>query len=370
MKKDSPLRLIDAQTVSYLRSQTIYHALAYTKKDRDPDIIVLDSPDAPYVCVGFHGDVHQEVNVGYCQQNNIPIIRRETGGGTVYIDENQLFVQWIFEPGHLPYRIDERFKLFIDPLVETHRAIGINASFHQPNDVQVRGKKIVGTGAARIGDAEVVTGNFLFDFDNQVMADILKSPNAQFKLAALESLEKYMTSFSRELDNLPKVEDVKSIYLEKCRSILGREIYHSDFTEEEIDMMEMLDQKMTANEWLYQFHSGSQENRLVKIHANVWLFEHEMPSPKGKLGVRIRTRGKRIDKISFFGDFVFEPRHRLAGLANLLHNVDLELKPLTEVLEAFYAMHNIPDASISIQDLTDAILAIKDNRVSAPFIDR
>ena len=81
----------------------------------------------------------------------------------------------------LPARIQERFELFAAPLIATYRELGIQASFRPVNDVHVEGRKIVGTGAARIGAAEVVVGNFIFDFDTEMMARVLRTPSEAFR---------------------------------------------------------------------------------------------------------------------------------------------------------------------------------------------
>ena len=86
------LRLIDAGTVSGIRSQSIYHGLAYAQELETPNTIVLVTPGTPYMCVGFFQDVKNELDINYCNKNQLPIIRRETGGGAVYIDNGQLFV--------------------------------------------------------------------------------------------------------------------------------------------------------------------------------------------------------------------------------------------------------------------------------------
>ena len=89
------IRLIEAGTVSHLRSQTIYHGLAYARTEATPPTIVLATPAEPYVCVGFHQDIEAEIDLEYCASNDLPVLRRETGGGAVYLDSDQLFVQWV-----------------------------------------------------------------------------------------------------------------------------------------------------------------------------------------------------------------------------------------------------------------------------------
>ncbi len=43
------IRLLYMESVSPLRSQTVYHAVGYAMKENTPNTIILVSPSAPYV---------------------------------------------------------------------------------------------------------------------------------------------------------------------------------------------------------------------------------------------------------------------------------------------------------------------------------
>lgn len=359
MKKDLPIRLIDARRVTGLRSQTIYHALAYAMTPDAPDTVVLSQPGSPYVCVGFHQDAEQEVDLDYCRQGAIPVFRRETGGGTVYIDEDQLFVQWIFHPEHLPRKMDTRFQLFLNPLIETYQFFGIQAYPYLPNDVHVKGKKIVGTGAAAIGNAEVVTGNFLFDFDSEQMARILKAPNDAFRDLFRQSLEQYLTTFKKELGIAPDLETVKKVYAEKCAANLQRELVPGQFSQTELKWMEKLDQTFSAEKWLLSHRLPPVEERTVKVHAGVYIGETVHTANGRLLRATIRTRNNAIDQVRFAGDFTFQPGYKLAGLEKTLHNVPMEEESLQEVLEAFFELHAAESPGIEIKDWATTLLKMK-----------
>ena len=154
----NPIRLLDLGYVSPLHSQTVYHAVGHALAADAPDTIILVSSDRPYVCIGYHQAVEKEVDLDYCRERGLPVYRREVGGGAVYLDDGQLFTQWVFHAGHLPVDLEARFELYVRPLVETYQALGIPAYLRPINDVHVGGKKIGGTGAAQMGDAEVVVG--------------------------------------------------------------------------------------------------------------------------------------------------------------------------------------------------------------------
>ncbi len=57
------IRLLYMENVSPLRSQTVYHAVGYAMKESTPNTIIMVSPNAPYVCVGYHQDIQKEVDL-------------------------------------------------------------------------------------------------------------------------------------------------------------------------------------------------------------------------------------------------------------------------------------------------------------------
>jgi len=86
------LRVVDFGPSSPVRSQTLWHAVAYGVSAGAPATVSFTRPAAPYVCLGYHGAL-DEVDLDYCRAEGLPVLRRMVGGGTVYLDEDQLFFQ-------------------------------------------------------------------------------------------------------------------------------------------------------------------------------------------------------------------------------------------------------------------------------------
>ncbi len=197
------LRVLDFGTVSPIRSQAIFHGLSFNMAEDDDPILCLCSPDAPYVSVGMHQEIALEVDEDYCQQNNLSIYRRHVGGGAVYLDHNQLFTHFIYPQKKAPEYAVNLYPLFIEPVVRTYQDLGVDAQYRPVNDIHVNGRKIGGTGAASIGDATVMAGSFMFDFDTEKMSKCLKVPSEKFRDKLKSGLDDYMTTIAKELEVAP-----------------------------------------------------------------------------------------------------------------------------------------------------------------------
>ena len=262
--------------LSPVRSQSIYHGLARARTEQSPDTIVLATPAEPYVSIGFHQDVERELDVSYCEREGLPIVRREVGGGAVYLDSDQLFVQWIMNPRNLPVRVEQRFALFARPLVDTYHEVGVDARFRPVNDIHVDGKKIGGTGAGHVGNAEVLVGNFLFDFDTERMARIVNAPSAAFRDAVRDHLACYITTLAREVVAPPDPSTVAGLYRNHCEHVLEAELFEAQPTADEMREIEAVDARFLDTSFVHR--PGGLVRPGVKIHEDVWVHYNDYES--------------------------------------------------------------------------------------------
>ena len=66
----------------------------YLLKNSQEEYLILYI-NSPSVIIGKHQTGHREVNTRFVTENNIPVIRRISGGGTVYHDAGNLNFSFI-----------------------------------------------------------------------------------------------------------------------------------------------------------------------------------------------------------------------------------------------------------------------------------
>lgn len=351
------IRLLDLDEVSYLHSQTIYHAVAYCTASASPGTIIILRPREPYVCIGYHQILENVIDVEYCRQKGIPIIRREVGGGAVYLDRDQLFFQCVFPINKAPRRVDSLYKLFLKPAVKTYRRLGIEAYYLPVNDIQVDQKKICGTGAGRIEDAAVVVGNILFDFNYDEMARILRVSSEKFRDKIYDSMQLYLTTLRRELGYIPDREKAKNILIKAFEELLEYPLHNGSLTADEHHMVARIDKKFTDPDWVYE--KGGKLTNWIKISADVNIMESRYKAPGGLIWIILRLKGDTIDDIVISGDFTIQPSDALNNLEDRLKGQPHEADPLLRAIESYYKDQSIESPGVTPEDILRVIMAEK-----------
>jgi lipoate---protein ligase len=347
------VRLLELGPVPAVRSQTCYHAAAHVLDPMTPDTVILVSPSSPYVCVGFHQEVDREVDRIYCREHGLPVFRREVGGGAVYLDQDQIFVQWVFHPASLPAGVDERYRLYVEPLVRAYRALGVEAVYRPVNDVHVRGRKICGTGAAHIGRAEVVVGSLMFDFDRAAMARVLKVSSEKMRDKVFQGLQDYMTTLRDELGRMPDRRAVVELYLRELAEVLGAELVAGEWTAAEEARAREFDLILGAEEWLGQKGAGRRPG--VKIHEDIRICESARKAPGGLVRVTARLREGRIDDLAISGDFTILPGTAVQAIERALRGSPPDRQAVLAVVQEIYRTLSVQSPGLGPEDWAEAI---------------
>ena len=294
-----PVRLLDLEEVSPLRSQALYHGLAESMDEGSPDTIVLCRPTAPYFCVGYHQSPRAELDLDWCRLNGYPVFQRRIGGGTVFLDPNQLFYQCIFHRSRAPFDVASIYRRFLTPPVQVLQALGLPAALEGVNEIEVGGRRIAGTGGGQIQDAVVVTGNILFDFDYDAMARAWRVPSEAFRRLASESLHRYVTTLTRELPSGPSAEDIARLLTEKYAEVLERPLRAGSLTPREEIAVSRAERELAHGDWPSTALDGG--DRRIKIAGTVVVGTERVETPAGVLRAIVRRRDEAIEELILDG---------------------------------------------------------------------
>jgi lipoate-protein ligase A len=186
------LRVVDFGRVSALRSQTLWHALAYgVSRDRRPTLSFM-RPSRPYVGLGYHRRL-EEADLDACRESGLPVFRRMVGGGVVYLDEHQQFFQICLPRDMVPRSREAALRRLLEPAVAAFRSVGVPAELDPESEIVVGEAKICGHGAAQIDDAVVVVGNLIERFDHAAAARVLAVPD-EVRAEVIRLMERFVAA--------------------------------------------------------------------------------------------------------------------------------------------------------------------------------
>ena len=218
------IRRLDLGFVTPLRSQAIYHGLAEAMDAGRPDTIVFCAPAEPYFCVGYHQNAADILDLALCRRRGWPVLRRRIGGGAVYLDRHQLFYQAIVHRSRAPFSVERVYATYLAAPVLALERFGLAAALRAPNEIEVGGRRIAGTGGGQIGEAMVVVGNVLFDFPDACLARAWRAPSRPFRRLAHDGLKRCLTTLARELEAPPSMEALRDAIAAAYAETLGEEL--------------------------------------------------------------------------------------------------------------------------------------------------
>ena len=156
-------------------------------------VLRVYSWDPKAISIGYNQNIEKEINIDYCQNNGIDIVRRITGGKAVFHDKEITYSFILPENTNLlPFDVNESYKIIAKALVIAFKKIDINAEirkvperietpvcFNSSNwyELLVNNKKISGSAQRRMDGKILQHGSLLIDFDYNKNNSIFNSNN-------------------------------------------------------------------------------------------------------------------------------------------------------------------------------------------------
>lgn len=204
--------------------------------------------NTPSVIIGSNQAVQNEVDLGFCKQNNIQIIRRLSGGGAVYHDEGNLNYCFISNCEEKKSSLSADFLL---PIVAVLKSMNIPVEIGKRKDLWVNGFKISGTASHISKNRELHHGTLLYDADLEKLQKSLTSQKINSEIKATKSVS---SSVKNIRDFIPENSSANDFFQNFARKMLDylqiNEFYQ--LSTDEIQIVKNIEQKYLSNEWNFK----------------------------------------------------------------------------------------------------------------------
>lgn len=205
--------------------------------------------NSPSVIIGKHQVAHREADTEYVTRNNIPVIRRISGGGTVFHDQGNLNFTFIIN-GKKGSQVD--FRKYTLPVIQVLSTLGVEAKFEGKNDLKVNGLKISGNAEHIYHERILHHGTLLFNSQLDVLRKSLRADKSHYSTRAISSNASPVANLKEIISGTKDISGFRQHMLEYFLDKPGNRIF--ELSSESVNEINSLaEKKFRTWEWNYAY---------------------------------------------------------------------------------------------------------------------
>jgi len=217
------------------------------------------SPSA--VSIGRFQTLTDEIHVDNCRKHGVDIVRRISGGGAVYHDqEGELtyaIVAKLIDLGCKDLDMLSAYQKICSGLNEAVKILGTKAEYRPPDpkrcpNLTISGKKISGNAQTSKKGILLQHGTFLMDIDHTKMFTYLKVPWAKTLDDVLAVSKRKLTSARHELDSNFSTQEASQALVRGFEKALNVRFAAEELKEYERNLAERLKkERFVTEDWTF-----------------------------------------------------------------------------------------------------------------------
>ena len=207
----------------------------------------LDEPDSffmwqvePTVIFGRNQVVENEVNLDYCREHGIHVVRRKSGGGCVYADMDNVMLSFVTSEEH----VGIAFNRFVNMVLLVFRKMGIEATGSSHNDIMIGDRKVCGTACYHVSGRSIVHSTLLYDTNMEHMLHAITPGPEKLEKKGIQSVRQRITF----------LKDYTSLGLDEVKAMVRDTLCVDErmLTAEEVAGIEELEQQYLREDYIKQ----------------------------------------------------------------------------------------------------------------------
>ena len=218
-------------------------------KNRKEEYLILGINN-PSLIIGKHQSAHREINTIFATRNKIPVIRRISGGGTVFHDMGNLNFTFITnsEPGK---QID--FRKHTLSVIGFLSSLGVEATFEGKNDLKIDGLKISGNAEHIHRNRVLHHGTLLFSTSPDLMRNSLRKDASCYISRAVVSNPSSVTNLKERLTGFTSIYQFRTEMMNYFLKNLPETETYQLTEQESAEAVLLADSKYRSWEWNWAY---------------------------------------------------------------------------------------------------------------------
>lgn len=251
----------------------------------------------PSIIIGINQNAFSEVKHEYVAENKIKVVRRRSGGGSVYHDLGNLNFGFIFE--EKDKNIDYIFKEYTQPILDVLQALGVNALFSGRNDLTINDLKFSGNAQYHTMNKVLIHGTLLFNSDLLALSKSLNASPLKFVDKSVKSVHSRVTNIKPFLKNDLTIDEFSDRILKEIQKLFSCRFY--TYSQSDIEAIkDLVDQKYGTWEWNFG-------------NSPKFTYNHNFKYSGGTVQIGIIVSSGTIETLKIYGDFF----GKISDLSNL-----------------------------------------------------